>query len=73
MAGVAISFAIFVAIRQFAGPAPSTMTKEYQEMTNEFLRVCLPFFPSFYALPPSIPYHLKKEPKRGIDDRMNGY
>ena len=39
MLGVAVSFALFLVIRSFAGPAPGTMTKEYQEMTNEYLRV----------------------------------
>lgn len=38
--GVGISFVVFVIIRQFAGPAPSTMNKEYQEATNEYLKVC---------------------------------
>jgi cytochrome c oxidase subunit 4 len=38
--GVGISFALFVFIRQFAGPAPGTMNKEYQEATNEYLKVC---------------------------------
>jgi cytochrome c oxidase subunit 4 len=41
--GVGVSFAVFVAIRMFAGPAPSTMNKEYQEATNEYLKVCLSF------------------------------
>jgi cytochrome c oxidase subunit 4 len=36
--GVGVSFAIFVALRMFAGGSPRTMTKEYQEATNEFLR-----------------------------------
>ena len=38
--GVGVSFVIFVTIRAFAGPAPSTMNKEYQEATNEYLKVC---------------------------------
>ncbi|MCJ1336444.1 Cytochrome c oxidase subunit 5A [Bachmanniomyces sp. S44760] len=36
--GIAISFVIFVAIRSMARDPPKTMTKEYQEMTNEYLR-----------------------------------
>ena len=40
MAGLGISVVIFVIIRLFARDPPSTMTKEYQEMTNEYLRVC---------------------------------
>lgn len=39
MYGVGISFVIFWIIRQFARPAPGTMTAEYQEMTNEYLKV----------------------------------
>ncbi|MCJ1234279.1 Cytochrome c oxidase subunit 5A [Varicellaria rhodocarpa] len=38
MIGVAVSFALFLAIRSLSGPPPGTMTKEYQEMTNEYLR-----------------------------------
>ena len=34
-----ISFALFAISRYFARPAPHTMTQEYQEMTNEYLRV----------------------------------
>ena len=36
---LAASAAIFGTIRYFAGPAPKTMTKEWQEMTNEYLKV----------------------------------
>ncbi|KAI0389689.1 cytochrome c oxidase subunit IV family [Xylariaceae sp. FL0594] len=36
--GVLVSFAIFATIRAFGGEAPSTMTKEYEEASNEFLR-----------------------------------
>jgi len=39
MMGVGISLGLFAIIRMFARPAPSTMTKEYQEMTNEYLKV----------------------------------
>jgi hypothetical protein len=39
--GVGISFAVFVAIRMFAKGSPGTMNKEYQEATNEYLKVCL--------------------------------
>lgn len=34
-----LSGAIFGAVRQFAGGAPHTMTKEYQEASDEYLRV----------------------------------
>ncbi|EEP79265.1 cytochrome c oxidase subunit IV [Uncinocarpus reesii 1704] len=33
-----ISFGVFYAIRMFGGPAPKTMTKEWQEATNEYAR-----------------------------------
>ncbi|KAK3900519.1 cytochrome c oxidase polypeptide 5, mitochondrial [Staphylotrichum tortipilum] len=36
--GVGLSFVIFAGMRAFAKPPPSTMTQEYQEATNEFLR-----------------------------------
>lgn len=43
-ASVAASLGIFATVRMFAGPAPETMTKEYQEASNEFLKVCYPTF-----------------------------
>ncbi|KAJ2897626.1 hypothetical protein MKZ38_004526 [Zalerion maritima] len=36
--GVLVSVAIFMTVRMFGSPAPSTMTKEYQEESNEFLK-----------------------------------
>ncbi|KAH8781829.1 mitochondrial cytochrome c oxidase-like protein subunit V [Hyaloscypha finlandica] len=36
--GVAVSFALFVAIRMGAKGTPGTMNKEYQEATNEYLK-----------------------------------
>ncbi|WEW56363.1 Cytochrome c oxidase subunit 5B, mitochondrial [Emydomyces testavorans] len=33
-----IAFGIFYTTRMFAGPAPKTMTKEWQEATNEYAR-----------------------------------
>ncbi|KAK0634789.1 cytochrome c oxidase subunit IV family [Bombardia bombarda] len=36
--GVGLSFVIFAALRSFAKPPPSTMTKEWQEETNEYLK-----------------------------------
>ena len=39
MLGIGISFIIFVGIRSMARPAPGTMTAQYQEMTNEYLKV----------------------------------
>lgn len=56
MYGVGISFVIFWVIRQFARPAPGTMTAQYQEMTNEYLKVsdlhirpCLSQAPHYHA------------------------
>lgn len=43
--GVGISLAVFVAIRMFAKGSPGTMNKEYQEATNEYLKVCLLLLP----------------------------
>ena len=39
MAGVSISLVIFMVIRAFAGEPPRTMNKEWQEATNEYLKV----------------------------------
>ena len=39
MVGIAVSFGLFAFARSMAKPPPSTMNKEYQEMTNEYLRV----------------------------------
>ncbi|KAL1836781.1 hypothetical protein VTJ49DRAFT_4652 [Mycothermus thermophilus] len=36
--GLGVSFAIFGTMRAFAKPAPKTMTKEWQEASNEFLK-----------------------------------
>lgn len=41
MAGVAVSFAVFATVRSFAKGSPSTMTKEYQEASNEYMKVRL--------------------------------
>ncbi|KAL1954833.1 hypothetical protein VTO42DRAFT_521 [Malbranchea cinnamomea] len=35
---LAVSLGVFFLIRSFAGPAPKTMTKEWQEATNEYLK-----------------------------------
>ena len=40
MIGVAISGGLFFSIHAFARPPPRSMTKEWQEATNEYLRVC---------------------------------
>lgn len=37
--GLGVSAAVFGAMRAFAKPAPATMTKEWQEATNEYLKV----------------------------------
>ncbi|KAI1201580.1 cytochrome c oxidase subunit IV family [Nemania serpens] len=36
--GILVSLAIFTTLRAFAGPAPGTMNREYEEATNEYLR-----------------------------------
>ncbi|KAL7624527.1 Cytochrome c oxidase subunit 5B, mitochondrial [Parahypoxylon ruwenzoriense] len=36
--GVFVSFALFALMRSFGGAAPSTMTKEWQEASNEYLK-----------------------------------
>lgn len=38
MAGMGATAVLFVIIRMMARPAPDTMTKEYQEATNEYLK-----------------------------------
>ncbi|KAI5800263.1 cytochrome c oxidase subunit IV family [Peziza echinospora] len=38
VAGVGISFLVFWGIRQFARPPPKTMSREWQEKTNEYLK-----------------------------------
>ncbi|KAJ9157051.1 Cytochrome c oxidase subunit IV [Coniochaeta hoffmannii] len=35
---VGVSFAIFAAMRSFANPSPHTMTREWQEASNEYLK-----------------------------------
>ena len=39
MYGIGVSLLLFVAIRSQARPAPKTMNAQYQEMTNEYLKV----------------------------------
>ncbi|TPX13225.1 uncharacterized protein E0L32_006425 [Thyridium curvatum] len=38
LTGVAISLVLFLTLRGFAGPAPHTMNKEWQEASNEYLK-----------------------------------
>ncbi|TGO61504.1 hypothetical protein BOTNAR_0128g00120 [Botryotinia narcissicola] len=38
MGGVGVSLALFLTIRSFAKGSPSTMNKEWEEATNEYLR-----------------------------------
>jgi hypothetical protein len=40
--GLLVAFGLFTFTRSMAKPPPKTMNKEYQEMTNEFLRVRSP-------------------------------
>ena len=39
MLGIGVAFILFVALRTMARPAPKTMNAQYQEMTNEYLKV----------------------------------
>lgn len=51
MVGVAVSFVLFSIIRAFAKGSPGTMNKEYQEATNEYLKVCLlSLFPLLFCI-----------------------
>ena len=43
---IGVSAAIFSITRHFARPPPKTLTKEYQAMTDEYLKVTTP--PSFF-------------------------
>lgn len=54
--GLAVSFMIFATMRSFAKPAPHTMTKEWQEQTNEYLKV-RPISPIADMLSISLTYH----------------
>ena len=40
--GLVVSWFVFLFIHSFAKPPPRTMTKEWQEATNEYLKVSLP-------------------------------
>jgi hypothetical protein len=44
MLGVGASGLLFGTARFFARGQPATMTKEYQEASNEYLKVCLNFW-----------------------------
>ena len=37
--GIAASFVLFVTIRSFGGKPPHTMNREWEEATNEYLKV----------------------------------
>jgi hypothetical protein len=67
--GIGASFVIFASMRMFAKPGPSTMTKEWQEATNEFLKVGI----LSRLLPPLLSamanLHLPTGPKLGPLDR----
>lgn len=40
MVGVAVSFGLFSFVRMFGKGVPPTLNKEWQEATNEYLKVC---------------------------------
>ena len=50
MLGVGIAVVIFAILRQFAKEKPKTMTREWQQMTNEYLRVRLPMPPCLLSM-----------------------
>jgi cytochrome c oxidase subunit 4 len=68
--GLAVAFGIVVALRFAARDPPSTMTKEYQEATNEYLKVCAGYLQSPTIQPTltlSFPFQSQKvEPISGI-------
>jgi cytochrome c oxidase subunit 4 len=43
--GIVASFVLFVTIRAFGGQPPSTMNREWEEATNEYLKVRIPSLP----------------------------
>ena len=47
MAGLGVAFLLMWFARSMARPPPSTMTKEWQEQTNEYLKVFPPIIPIF--------------------------
>jgi len=55
LAGIAVSFGLFATVRAFARGPPATMTKEYQEASNEYLLVCPPL-----PVPKSPPWQKEK-------------
>ncbi len=61
-AGIAVSFVIFATLRLFAKGSPGTMNKEYQEATNEYLKVR---FIHHLVLPCML--QMKRTEKRGRD------
>lgn len=67
--GVGFSFALFASMRAFAKPGPSTMTKEWQEATNEYLKVSSVYTPSYPSRSMAANQALSPEPKLGPVDR----
>ena len=64
---IAGAFAVFAFTRMFASPIrPRTMTKEWQEATEEYMKVC-----SFYAQTSvsALTHHRRKEPSQSLVTR----
>lgn len=66
-AGVGVSLAIFAAMRLFAKPAPHTMNKEWQEASNEYLKVRITLWAGVFSAPKTcsatnVFNHRNKEP-----------
>lgn len=66
MIAVGISGVFFLLIRSQARPAPGTMNQQYQEMTNEYLRVSLPVYPCHTTCTYQSLQNQKTEPISGV-------
>jgi len=51
MAGIAAAAVLFFSTRTFARGPPKTMTKEYQEASDAYLKVCFPSYRQGQCLP----------------------
>lgn len=70
-AGIGATFVLFGTIRMFAKGSPSTMNKEYQEATNEYLKVCVQLLHSIYSLCLEIGWYWGNKWMGGRDNTRN--